>query len=432
MLITTGSCSAANSHKKSGRNVVLAAVGINLVLGILYSWSVLSKKIPAGWNWTEADRSMPYSVACLVISIAMVPAGRMQDRFGPRLVATIGGLLGGAGMILASFSNTPCNYVLGFGVLLGSGIGFSYSSTTPAAIKWFPSSRTGLIAGLVIGAYGVASVYIAPLAETLINRYGVPATMFWLGMGLLFGVTGLAQFLKAPPSDHCAEPSSPLAKGAPAPKTDFTPLEMLQTWQFYALWFLYACGSGAGLMIISKLAKMVDVQAALKPGFLLVASLALGNGSGRFLAGAISDRIGRRATLFACFLMLAALIFLLSQATAGNALGTMPALLVLSALIGANYGANLALFPSITKDFYGLRHFGINYGLLFTSWGLSGFVFSLLAGRAYDQTKTFAFAYDSSVSLLLAAAAVTFLVSPPRHIQRQPLTVPESELIPKS
>jgi MFS transporter, OFA family, oxalate/formate antiporter len=429
MLTTTSSRSAAILHQKTGWAVVIAGVGINLVLGVLYSWSVLSKKIPADWNWTEADRSMPYSVACLVISIAMVPAGRMQDRFGPRLVATIGGVLGGAGMILASFSNTPFNYTLGFGVLVGAGVGFAYSSTTPAAMKWFPSSRTGLIAGIVIGAYGLASVYIAPLAEALINRYGVPATMFWLGLGLLCGVTGLAQFLKTPPPGHRPEAAQPLAEGVPATTTDFTPYEVLQTWQFYALWFLYACGSGAGLMIISKLAKMVDVQAGLKPGFLLVACLALGNGGGRFLAGAISDKIGRRATLFACFLMLAALIFLLSLARAGNALGTMPALVVLSTLIGANYGANLSLFPTITKDFYGLRHFGTNYGLLFTSWGLSGFVFSLLAGRAFDLTKTFAFAYESSVTLLLAAAAVTFLISPPRHPQHESLSISERELI---
>jgi OFA family oxalate/formate antiporter-like MFS transporter len=351
----------------------------------------------------------------------------MQDHFGPRFVATIGGLLGGAGMIFASFSNTPFSYTLGFGVLVGAGVGFAYSSTTPAALKWFPPTRTGLIAGIVVGAYGLASVYIAPLAEALINRYGMPTTMFLLGAGLFFGVTGLAQFLKAPPANYRPDGASSLAEGFSITTTDFSPYEVLQTWQFYALWFLYACGSGAGLMIISKLAKMVDVQAGLKPGFLLVACLALGNGSGRFLAGAISDKIGRRATLFTCFLLLAALIFLLSLAKTGNVLGTMPALIVLSTLIGANYGANLSLFPSITKDFYGLMHFGTNYGLLFTSWGLSGFVFSLLAGRAYDLTKTFGFAYESSISLLLAAATVTFLVPAPSHSQCAPLTVPRRE-----
>src|SRR5262245_39582681 len=82
--------------------VTFAGLGINLALGVLYSWSVVSKKIPAEWGWSEADKSWPYSVACLVFALIMVPAGRMQDRIGPRIVASIGGVLVGAGMILAS------------------------------------------------------------------------------------------------------------------------------------------------------------------------------------------------------------------------------------------------------------------------------------------------------------------------------------------
>src|SRR5271170_5897022 len=142
--MTTPPNTASKNH---GWLVVFAGVGINLVLGVLYSWSVISKAIPKDWNWTEADKSLPYSVACLVFSLAMVPAGRMQDHIGPRVVATIGGLFMGAGMILASLANTPLIYALGFGLLVGVGMGFGYSSTTPPAIKWFPSSRTGLIAG---------------------------------------------------------------------------------------------------------------------------------------------------------------------------------------------------------------------------------------------------------------------------------------------
>jgi MFS transporter, OFA family, oxalate/formate antiporter len=394
--------------RNPGWRVVFAGAGINLVLGVLYSWSVLSKRIPADWHWTEADRSMPYSIACLVIALAMVPAGKLQDVIGPRIMATIGGLLTGAGMMWASWGNTPHQYAVGFGGLVGLGVGCSYASTTPAAIKWFPARRTGLIAGIVVGAYGLASVYIAPLAEALINRHGVPATMFALGTGVLVVVVVLSQFLN-PPARAIASPTeTPESHGI-----DFLPREVVRTWQFYVLWFMYACGSGAGLMIISKLAKMVDVQAGLKPGFLLVACLAVGNGSGRFCAGVVSDRIGRRATLFSCFLLGAGLIFLLSQARTGSAFGSLPVLMTLSALIGANYGANLTLFPALTKDFYGLRNFGMNYGLLFTAWGVSGFVFSLLAGRAFDVTGTFAFAYESAIGLLLAAAAVTFFVKPP-------------------
>jgi OFA family oxalate/formate antiporter-like MFS transporter len=395
--------------------VVFAAVGINLILGIQYSWSVVSKNIPTDWNWTEAERSMPYSVACLAISLAMVPAGRLQDRIGPRIVATIGSLLVSGGLILISQANTPLIYTLGFGLLVGLGIGFAYSSTTPPAIKWFPAHRTGSIAGLVVAGMGIASVYIAPLAEALIHRYGVPTTMFWLGIGILVIATGLAQFLKVPPAGYIPAGTLAPTMEMATRKINFTPMEVLRTWQFYVLWFMFACGAGAGLMIISKLAKMVDAQAGLKLGFVLVACLGVGNGGGRLMAGFVSDKIGRRATMFICFLMQAVLIFLLSQANRENFLGTTPVLVVLSALIGANYGANLALFPSITKDFYGLKNFGANYGLVFTAWGLGGFMLSMLAGRVYDATKAFTFAYECSAGLLVAAAVVTFLVTPPQH-----------------
>lgn len=402
-------------EKNYGWLVVFAGLGINLALGVLYSWSVVSKKISADWHWTEADRSLPYSVACLIFSLMMVPAGRMQDRIGPRVVATVGGVLVGAGFIFASFTNSPMGYVIGFGVLAGMGFGCGYAATTPPAVKWFPPARTGLITGIVVAGFGLASVYVAPLAEALINAHGVPATMLTFGIGFLVVVTVLSQFLRQPHPGYVTAGAPLAGSAAILKKENFTPGEVLQTWQFYVLWFMYACGAGAGLMIISKLAKMVDVQAGVKLGFALVACLAVGNGSGRIVAGVVSDKIGRRATMFICFVIQAVLILLLSQAKTGNALGTTPVLVLLSALIGANYGANLALFPAVTKDFYGLKNFGVNYGLVFTAWGLGGFSLSLLAGKVYDATKTFAFAYYCSAGLLAAAAVVTFLVTPPKQ-----------------
>jgi len=395
-----------------GWRVTFAGTGINLALGVLYSWSVVSKGIPAEWKWSESDKALPYAVACLVFSVIMVPAGRMQDRLGPRVVASIGGVLVGCGLILASVTTSAVGFALGFGLLAGAGFGFGYASATPPAVKWFAAQRTGMIAGIVVSGFGLASVYIAPLGTWLITRYGVPATMLWLGVGFLAVVVGLAQLLKAPPIGFVPPGSTPAA-AVSAGRVDFTPGEVLKSWQFYVLWFTYACGAGAGLMVISKLAKMVDVQAGVTLGFVLVAVLAIGNGAGRIVAGSISDKIGRKATLCICFVLQAVLIVLLSRAATGNALGNRSVLALLCALIGANYGANLALFPSVAKDFYGLKNFGVNYGLLFTAWGWGGFMLALLAGKVYDATKSFTFAYNCSAGLLVAAAVVILLVKPP-------------------
>jgi OFA family oxalate/formate antiporter-like MFS transporter len=425
--------------KNHGVRVTAAAVGINLALGILYTWSVISKDIPADWKWSEADKSWPYSIACLVFSLMMVPAGRLQDRIGPRIVATIGGLLVGAGMILASYTTSFLGYILGFGILTGSGIGFGYASATPPAVKWFSAKRTGLIAGIVVSGFGLASVYAAPLSKWLIvgvsdsmkmnmtwaskspltewlfGGFGLPNTMLTLGIAFLIVVVGLSQLLVAPPAGYVPAGSAPkVAPGPNAKKENFSPWEILSTVQFYLLWFMYTCGAGAGLMVISKLATIASKQVGLDLGFLLVAALGVGNGAGRILAGVLSDKLGRKTTMFGCFVVQAVLVIILSLAKADTILANGLVLALLSALIGANYGANLSLFPSITKDYYGLKNFGVNYGLVFTAWGVGGCMLSLGAGLLYDKYQTFAYAYYGASTLLVLAAIVTFLVKPPR------------------
>jgi len=244
-----------------------------------------------------------------------------------------------------------------------------------------------------------------------------------LGIAFLVVVVVLAQLLKPPHKalqfikglGKIGELKDKAAHPSPAVKQeDFTPKQTLSTPSFYLLWFMYACGAGAGLMIIAKLAAIAKLQLGIELGFLLVAVLAVGNGGGRIVAGMLSDKLGRKTTLFFCFVFQAVLIFLLSRATRDNLLGSAASMAVISALIGANYGANLALFPSITKDYYGLKNFGMNYGWVFTAWGVGGFMLALLAGKMYDATQSFNVAYYGASGLLILAAMVTFCVRPPR------------------
>lgn len=424
-----GARASTTAVKNLGWRVTLAGLGINLALGILYTWSVVSKAITKEWNWSETQSAWPYSIACLAFSFLMVPAGRLQDRMGPRLAATIGGLLVGAGMILAAVTGTYWGYVVGFGLLSGAGIGFGYAAATPPAVKWFPAAKTGLIAGLVVSGFGLASVYAAPLATWLLKAFGIGNTMFILGVAFLVVVVGLAQRLTPPPKGYVPTGAGASKGAASAGQRELPPTRMLGTWQFYLLWFLYACGAGAGLMIISKLAKIGQQQAGIEWGFVLVASLAVGNGAGRILAGWLSDTLGRQRTMLVCFLLQAALMIALTLASPGSLLGTVGAMAVISALIGANYGANLALFPSVTKDYYGLKNFGVNYGLVFTAWGVGGFVLSQLQGWLYDAFQTFAYSCYVAAGLLVLAAVLSLILRPPAGaavVQAPP--VPEPEL----
>ncbi|MCP4374670.1 MAG: OFA family MFS transporter, partial [bacterium] len=324
-------------------------------------------------------------------------------------------------------TDSTLGFILGFGVLAGAGIGFGYASATPPSVKWFPSAKTGMIAGIVVSGFGLASVYAAPLARWLIATYELQIAMRTLGIAFLVVVVGLAQFLRVP---HKVEQlvrglgrAGELKAGANAlvKKENFTPGEMMKTWQFWALWFMYACGAGAGLMIISVAKKL---GASVNVGTSFVVFLAIGNGGGRVLAGMLSDKLGRKLTLGTFLLFQAVLVVLLSvAATQGSALNNVVALTVLAALTGANYGSNLALFPAFTKDFYGLKNFGVNYGLVFTAWGVGGFMLAKLAGWVYDGALvaewkgSYNFAFYTSAILLVLAAAVVFFMKAPHHTE---------------
>jgi OFA family oxalate/formate antiporter-like MFS transporter len=185
---------------------------------------------------------------------------------------------------------------------------------------------------------------------------------------------------------------------------------MLKTWQFYALWFMYACGAGAGLMVIS-IAKSLGTAGA---GVMAVVALAIGNGAGRVIAGASSDKLGRKLTLGFFLLFQAVMVVLLSMAKPDSVLGGAIMLALMCGLVGMNYGSNLALFPSFAKDYFGLKHFGVNYGLVFTAWGVGGFMLALAAGKLKDTYNTFTFAYYGAAVLLILAAIVTCIVTPPK------------------
>lgn len=405
-----------SSVKNHGWRVTFAGMGINLALGILYTWSVISKGIPPEWGWSEAQRSIPYMFACLIFSLMMVPAGRMQDKISPRIVATIGGVLVGIGFIIASMTTSLWGFVIGFGVLAGTGIGFGYASATPPAVKWFPAAKTGLIAGIVVSGFGLASAYASPLTKYLIAHYGLQKSILILGIGFLAVVIILSQLLKTPPVGYVpAGMAVPKSSTVAAIKENFLPSEMLRTFQFPVIWFIYACGAGAGLMVISKAAFIVKVQAQSELGYMLVAIMAIGNGGGRILAGILSDKIGRKGALVICLLMQGVLLLILSQAKTGSSLISVPILSLIFTLIGANYGANLSLFPSLTKDFYGLKNFGVNYGLVFTAWGVGGFILPYVAGKMYDIHKTFTYAYYGASVLLVLAAIAVFAIKPPHH-----------------
>jgi len=404
-----------NRIKNLGWRVTMAGLGINLALGILYTWSIfkmtIKESIDSGdgvFNWTLASLNDPYAVCCLVFAFSMIFAGRIQDKLSPRITAVIGGVLTGAGLILTSFSTAWISWITGFGILTGMGLGFGYASATPPAIKWFPPAKTGMIAGIVVAGFGLASVYIAPLATFLIERFGLSQAMLIFGIAFLVIVSGLAQFLVNPPAGYVHPDTVHTKASVAAAAVNFEPGRMLRTAAFYKLWIIFCIASGAGLMIIGSVAGMAK-QGMGQTAWLVVALMAVGNASGRVVAGILSDRIGRANTLFIMLVFQSVIIFSLLFITPAQVV-----FLVLAAMfIGFNYGTNLSLFPSATKDFFGLKNFGVNYGLVFSAWGVGGFIFPRVSQMIVAYTNSPRMAYILAAGLLLACAALALTTKAP-------------------
>jgi MFS transporter, OFA family, oxalate/formate antiporter len=404
--------------KNRGWTVTLAGTGINLALGILYTWSIFKgailDSIDAGgpFNWDKASVNDPYAVCCLVFAFSMILAGKVQDKFGPKITCVIGGLLVGLGFIWVSQTSAYSAWIIGFGVLVGMGIGFGYSAATPPALKWFPPAKTGLIAGIVVSGFGLASVYIAPLARYLLGAYGLQQAMLFFGIAFAIVVSTLGMLISNPPAGFVADPAAAQnAAGQKTPVTvDCSPSELFKQGKFYVLWLCYFIGAGAGLMVIGS-AKGLAQASMGEMAFLIVAIMAVGNAAGRLVAGVVSDKIGRANTLvimllFQAVLMFAAVPGLLSE----DANPVVVVLLVTFMLF--NYGTNLALFPAFTKDFWGLKNFGMNYGIIFSAWGIGAFVLVRASEMIKVATGSFATPFIASGVLLLIGTALAFTLRP--------------------
>lgn len=395
--------------KNRGWIVTAAGTGLNLALGVLYAWSIFGKQFTeavdkGGFGWTKTAATLPYTIAIGCFALMMVPAGRLQDRFGPRVVATTGALLTGIGLIITSFAS-PQNTLpalLGFGLFCGTGFGLGYASATPAAVKWFPPEKKGLITGLVVSGFGLAPVYIAPLSKYLLATYGINLSFMILGLFFAVLTVLFSQLIKNPPVPVAVQKT---AAANNTVKVDYSFKEMLKDPRFYMLYLEYACAATAGLMIIGHLAKIVAVQSgnAVTIGFFLVALLAIFNAGGRIVAGIVSDYIGRVVTLSIVFVMQAIVMFFFSQ------FHTAATFIAGAALVGFNYGACLSLFPSTAADYWGTKNLGMNYGILFTAWGVGGVFGPILAGKIADATGSYAAAFNIAGALLMFAALLTFL-----------------------
>lgn len=428
--------SAVSINKVPGKAwvVTFAGMTINLCLGILYAWSVWAKAlidvknagqpmsgINEGWTYlTNAEAATPFSLCVIIFALFMIPGGRIQDKFGPKVGATVGGLCLAAGCILAGLMRSYSGLIIGFGILGGIGMGIGYAAPTPAALKWFGPHRRGLIAGLVVGGYGGAALYIAPLAQKLIDSYGVSGS--FIGLGVFFAVVVViaGQLLAWPPAGY-VPPAAAAQTAAGAAATakkqtahNWSAGEMTKTWQFYALVILFIGSTQSGLMIIANAAGILAKAAKGVPflvanAWILVSFGGAINALGRVGTGMYSDKIGRaNAYTLNCIISAVCLLAMPSIIASQNVV-----LLFLAVGIAYwQYGGGLALLPAFTADFFGAKNLGFNYGLVFLGWGL-GFFMARLAGTIKDMTGSLDYAFYVSAAVLIVAVALVRITKRP-------------------
>jgi MFS transporter, OFA family, oxalate/formate antiporter len=414
------------SSSLRGWGVVSAALGINLVLGVLYAWSVVGKALVTQWEWTRTEAMWPFAISAASFAVTMIFAGRLQDKFGPRYVAMSGGIVLGLGLVASSFARTPALMLATFGVIGGIGIGLGYSATTPPSIKWFPPAQKGLITGIVVSGVGLAAVYMSPLTDHLIKATSIQQTFLLLGVATIVATCLLAQVLRNPPAGYSARSSGPgTVARTPGSRKDFDWAEMLRTPQFYQLWVSFVLCASAGLLIIGNVAIIAKDQAHWEKGFQAVMTVAVFNTCGRLLSGFLSDRLGRSRTMVLASVVQAANMFAFVHYT------NPTALLMGSALTGLCYGTLFTLFPAATADFYGVRNLGVNYGLVFTAFGVAGVTGSVLGGKIRDLFGSYNHAFTICAIMVLAGAALALFLKPP--VTATPLSVsePVQELEPE-
>jgi len=414
--------------------VTAAGTSVNLCLGILYAWSVWKSTLLAtpahpagspmtghddGWHYlTNLQATVAYSLCGLMFALFMIPGGRLQDRYGPRLGATLSGLFLGAGCIIAGLMKSYMGLVIGFGLLGGIGMGLGYAAATPAAVRWFGAQRRGLIVGIVVAGYGGAAIYISPLAKYLIAQEGLTGSFVTLGVLFAAVIVFAAQFLKMPPPGYAppvVAPATPVATTtAASPRQDWAPRDVLRTWQFYALLILMFGSAQSGILVIANAAPIhkelaVGVTSFLANAWLLASFGGFVNASGRIGTGVYSDTVGRANAYAINGLLSVVCLFLLPTITAS---GNLILLFVVVGVIYWQYGGTLALIPAWTADFFGSKNLGLNYGLVFLGWGFAFFV-PLLAGLIKDEFGSLDYAFYFSGTLLLLAVGLSRLVKRP-------------------
>ena len=374
-----------------------------------YSWSLFAFAISKDLKWDLATMGLAFTVFAYAATFIQPLSGYIADSFGPRKVSIIAAILVGWGFILSSFTQSPWQLYVFYG--LGSlGVGILYGLSTASAIKWFPDKR-GLATGAVVFGFGAGTALFNWLIQNSLDLYGFRPTLKFTGFLMLIFLLPAAFFYKYPPDQWSASPAGSKNKKT-NPADDFRPLEMLHTYQWYLIYFCFAFTVSIVLIFGAQM-KMLAKEYNLPKNYFnwLMVIFPLGNGLSRIVSGAISDKMGREKTMVFFYALLG--LSILALLKFGNFPLAFLILVFVAALLG---GAPFALYPATVGDYYGARYSTVNYGITYTAKAWAGLISGWLSGYFVTQSGS----YQTPLTLVAIGSLVAAFFSNPK-LMKKPL-----------
>ena len=385
---------------------VLLGLLMNLCLGAVYAFSVFKKPLQELWGISATESGLPFMVFLATFAVFMALAGGLVGKWGPRKAGLLGGVLVGAGWILAGFAPNIAWLTVFYGVIAGAGVGIIYGCPIAVSAKWFPD-RKGLAVGLTVMGFGLSALVMAPLMRTLIANasVGPMRTFTYLGFAFLAILVLLSLPMRNPRDGWTPAGWSPSKSKAASNGVDLDRGQMIRTRSFYALWGTYTIGCLAGLMAIGISSPVGQEVAGLSAGMaaVSVSVFAIFNGVGRPIFGWLTDKLSPRNTAslsFALILIASALLYLWGE-------GNTALYFIAFSILWMNLGGWLAIAPTATATLFGTNHYAKNYGLVFTSYGIGALLGGTLSGMIRDATG----GYLPVFLPVMALAAVGLVIS---------------------
>ncbi|MFA5915598.1 MAG: oxalate/formate MFS antiporter [Burkholderiales bacterium] len=369
--------------------LVFGVICMAFIANLQYSWTLFVNPMDAKYHWGRSAIQLSFSIFILVETWLVPVEGWLVDKYGPRPVIAVGGILAAVGWVLNSFASALPELYAG-AVISGIGAGCVYGTSVGNALKWFPDKR-GLAAGLTAAGFGAgAALTVIPIAN-MIHSSGYEAAFFDFGIfqGACIFVLAMLMVRPVAPKGVVAAPRMVTVKH------DYTPGQMVKTPVFWLTYLLFVAVAAGGLMATAQLGPIAkDYGLAKLPisllGFtlpLLTMTLSIDNlcnGFTRPLCGFISDRIGRENTMFLVFVGEG--LALLGLKTFGH---DPHAFMLFAALIFLFWGEIFSIFPAICADTFGVKNAAANAGTLYTAKGTASLLVPLAsvlsAGGNWDR-----------------------------------------------